>query len=445
MATTWIAGHQIGDTIALIATTNDHVDLINHTVQHARLHAGHLVAELSAPVASGEHVHVGDVIATRRNNRQLVTSQGKPVRNRDTWTVTALGHDGSLTVTHTRGHGTTTLPPEYVRDHVRLGYAATEHGHQGDTVTTAISLATTATTRRGLYVAATRGRDENLVCVVTDSTDVAEARDTLEAVLATDRADIPAVTQRRTLAEQTRPSPPLPPAPTRAVRAVIPPWFDSLVEQVRAELHGAQQRLRRHHAEHQRRVEDLARAASVLVAAEHDAAPRLRQVSVAERDAERAAAGVADAERRLANTRRRHRPAAQRDLDNARASLDAASRRLDTTSRAATPTRQRLQTARAARNEADSAVDLQRLDDTIDPPDRPVIAAHQRLNALTAWQSWASGVTIDGHQLNLVLTLDQPGTTGPHARLGELVTAVHEWSVRNRVELPAHAASELDL
>jgi hypothetical protein len=46
-----------------------------------------------------------------------------------------------------------TLPPDYVRQHVRLGYAATEHGYESDTVTAGIELASAATTRRGLYVA----------------------------------------------------------------------------------------------------------------------------------------------------------------------------------------------------------------------------------------------------------------------------------------------------
>ena len=68
-----------------------------------------------------------------------------------------------------------------------------------------MSLVSAVTTRRGLYVAATRGRDDNLLCVVTDSDDVAEARDALETILAFDRADIPAVTQRRTLAHQQPP------------------------------------------------------------------------------------------------------------------------------------------------------------------------------------------------------------------------------------------------
>ena len=98
MATTWIEHHQRGETVALVASTNDHVDAINRAVQAARLNAGHLDGEHAAPIAGGEHVHVGDVVATRRNDRTLITSAGEPVRNRETWTVTAIGTDGSLTV-----------------------------------------------------------------------------------------------------------------------------------------------------------------------------------------------------------------------------------------------------------------------------------------------------------------------------------------------------------
>jgi hypothetical protein len=62
-------------------------------------------------------------------------------------------------VSSNTGGGSVTLPADYVREHVRLGYAATEHGNQGDTVTIGIELVSEATTRRGLYVGATRGRD----------------------------------------------------------------------------------------------------------------------------------------------------------------------------------------------------------------------------------------------------------------------------------------------
>ena len=110
-------------------------------------------------IAGGEHAYRGEVIATRRNDRQLRTSTGEPVRNRDLWVVTATHSGGAATVSHLGGHGTLTLPADYVGRHVRLGYAATEHGHQGDTVDVGITLVSTATTHRGLYVGMTRGRD----------------------------------------------------------------------------------------------------------------------------------------------------------------------------------------------------------------------------------------------------------------------------------------------
>ncbi|MDQ3543021.1 MAG: hypothetical protein M3431_04025, partial [Actinomycetota bacterium] len=151
-------------------------------VQHARLDAGHLDPDLATQIARGEHAYVGDVVATRRNDRRLTTTAGEPVRNRDTWTVTGIDPSGSLTVSHQRGHGVVTLPTDYTREHVRLGYVATEHGWESDTVTTGMCLGSPATTRRGLYVAVTRGRDENVICVITDSNDVAEARDVLDGI-----------------------------------------------------------------------------------------------------------------------------------------------------------------------------------------------------------------------------------------------------------------------
>jgi hypothetical protein len=128
--------------------------------------------------------------------------------------------DGSLTASHRAGHGVVTLPADYAREHVRLGYAATEHGNQADTVDVAIELVSTATTHRGLYVGATRGREENRIHGITDTNDLTDARDVLETVLAHDRADIPAVTQRRDLARQARSAHPRRPEPA----SIIPDW-----------------------------------------------------------------------------------------------------------------------------------------------------------------------------------------------------------------------------
>ena len=106
--------------------------------------------------------------------------------------------------------------------HVRLGYAATEHGHQGDTVDVGIALASSTTSHRGLYVAVTRGREDNQIRVVTDSYDLTEARDTLEAILTNDRVDIPAVTQRRNPAAAEQPDRP------HAELTWLRPWREQL-------------------------------------------------------------------------------------------------------------------------------------------------------------------------------------------------------------------------
>lgn len=196
----WFSAHQRDETVAIVAETNDHVDVLNATVQELRQRRGDL-GTASARIGGSEQVFVGDRVVTRRNDRTLRTERGEPVRNRDQWTVHHVGHDGSLTVAHDHGHGTVVLPTEYARAHVRLGYAATAYGNQGETVDIGITIVTPATTHRSLYVGATRGRDENALLVVTDEPDA--ARDILEQVLTNDRADVPAVTRRRDLLNQT--------------------------------------------------------------------------------------------------------------------------------------------------------------------------------------------------------------------------------------------------
>jgi ATP-dependent exoDNAse (exonuclease V) alpha subunit len=57
IAATWIDHHQHGQSVALVASTNDHVDRINHAVQAARHQAGHLGPD-SVEIAGGEHAHV---------------------------------------------------------------------------------------------------------------------------------------------------------------------------------------------------------------------------------------------------------------------------------------------------------------------------------------------------------------------------------------------------
>ncbi len=123
---------------------------------------GHLDPDCAVAIGGGETAGPGDLVVTRRNDRTLRTDHGEPVRNRERWRVDTVHADGTLTVSRRSGtRHRSTLPADYVRQHVRLGYAATAHGHQGDTVDRSYTLVTPATSHRALYVGATRGRQSN--------------------------------------------------------------------------------------------------------------------------------------------------------------------------------------------------------------------------------------------------------------------------------------------
>jgi conjugative relaxase-like TrwC/TraI family protein len=327
----WIDHTDAGRTVALIAETYEHVDALNLAVQQQRRLRGDLGASVTR-VAGGETASPGDIIVTRRNDRTARTDRGEPVRNRDRWTVAAVGTDGSLTVSHLNGHGTVTLSADYARQHVRLGYAATAHGHQADTVDVGIAVVTEATSHRTLYVAATRGRQANRLLVVAGDTDHAGARDVLERVLTNDRADVPAVVQRRNLCRQVP-----------RLRA------DDAVEAARRALDDA-----RHDAEPflapLRAAEAAVRAAEQTLRkqlAARDAAPRWRRRGMA--------------------------PGIERASD----ALASAQSRLDSAEHAASPHRARIhaaeQTLHEAEREASRARLVERLDRlTLEPPARVI-------------------------------------------------------------------------
>lgn len=131
----WLTAHQHGQSVAVTTTANEHVDLLNRAIQHARLDAGHLDQHATATISGGQAVYVGDVIATRRNDRRLIASDGDIVRNRELWTVASINDHGDVTATRYASTATVILPGVYVAEHVQLGYAATEPGNQSDTRT----------------------------------------------------------------------------------------------------------------------------------------------------------------------------------------------------------------------------------------------------------------------------------------------------------------------
>ena len=421
MADTWITNHHHGAATALVASTNDHVDTINRAIQEARLDAGHLVPDMTTRIAGGEHAHVGDVVATRRNDRRLITAGGEPVRNRDTWTVTAIGDDGSLTVSHHGGHGDVTLPVDYTREQCPARLRGDRARRESGNVTAGISMVSSATTVRGVYVAVTRGSDENVICVITDSNDIAEARDVLEGIVAIDRADVPAVTQRRSLAHQSR--------DYRRTRSPHHRLHDArsrtgsrpLLHDARNALAVAEQRAAAQAVQRQRLLDALAAADNALdaVAAAATAPNRDADAHAVAASADEARRHLAGVQRRLDTAPRRVRPSLRDDLDVAERRLERADAYLERTRQRTEPSIERYRLAQAHRHRGRDNLPHRYATDLLDAMQHPVAVHRQRVAALDTWQQWAKGDDVGTNDLRgAVDTLNSVDGTSPSVRRG---------------------------
>ncbi len=195
----WWEATSRGESAAMMAPTNEAVEQLNTEAQRRRIDAGQLKTT-ARPVTAGPcRIHVGDLIATRHNERQLLTDRNRMVKNRDHWAVAASHRDGALTVTGPTG--TVRLPAAYVAEHVQLAYAETSHANQGRTVDRSYLYLDGPTGAAGIYVPMTRGRKTNEAFVVTRGEQTAV--DVLGESLARDWIDRPAVAIRTELRQPT--------------------------------------------------------------------------------------------------------------------------------------------------------------------------------------------------------------------------------------------------
>jgi conjugative relaxase-like TrwC/TraI family protein len=191
----WAQQRAEGRSVLLMAPTNETVERLNQRAQHHRICHGELNPTGPHATAGVYEVFEGDEIATRRNDRGLVTDRGEMVRNRATWTITTIHPDGAITATGK--HGTIQLPAAYVGEHVELAYATTGMGAQGRTVDAAITVLDGPTDVRNLYVPMTRGRETNeaFITVTGEQTAV----DVFAQCLGLDWIDQPAHTRQAEL------------------------------------------------------------------------------------------------------------------------------------------------------------------------------------------------------------------------------------------------------
>ncbi|WP_243729165.1 AAA family ATPase [Nesterenkonia sphaerica] len=170
--TAWRTDRQAGKSSVLVAETREQVAMLNARARADLILDGTLKPGPEITVNDGTQAGVGDTVITRCNDRRLRTGRDW-VRNGDTWRITDIRGDGSVSVRKhgRRFGGAIVLPASYVAEHLDLGYAVTAHRAQGLTTDTSHVLVEPTTTRENFYVAMTRGREANRAYVVLDQPD----------------------------------------------------------------------------------------------------------------------------------------------------------------------------------------------------------------------------------------------------------------------------------
>src|SRR5690625_4080439 len=194
LAETVRADLEAGRSIAVTVATNDQAAALNADIQAQRITAGHLKTDdHSITGRDGLDIFAGDTVMTRSNNPNL------GVANRESFRVVQVHSDGGLILAgeDQRHHHIT---PAYVRDHIHLGYAVTDYGNQGTTVDHGSVLLESSMSGGGVYVGATRGREDNTIHIVAD--DLEDAKAHFITPLTRDRADRGLDQPRAELAQQ---------------------------------------------------------------------------------------------------------------------------------------------------------------------------------------------------------------------------------------------------
>ena len=161
----WHGDVTAGRDALMIVRTNEQAALLSRRAHRDRQTTGHVTGD-AVELADGTFAGAGDWITTRSNRRTLITHGGKDfVKNGDTWVAVEVRGDGSMVARRRGLGGTATLPADYVRHHVQLGYASTIHRAQGSTVETAHAFVDGLFTREQLYVSLSRARNRTTLYV----------------------------------------------------------------------------------------------------------------------------------------------------------------------------------------------------------------------------------------------------------------------------------------
>lgn len=164
-----------GKDALLIVGTNRTAAQMSQQVRQTLVGLGRVSPEalVTVTVAGVQNdIGVGDLIQATRNDRRLRVDQAPDgtvgeVLNKERYTVIGLSRDGAILARDQRG-AVAHLTSEYVKKHVILGYAVTAYAAQGVTVDVGRGLLDRDAIRESVYVPISRGRENNLLYMVTE-------------------------------------------------------------------------------------------------------------------------------------------------------------------------------------------------------------------------------------------------------------------------------------
>ena len=155
-----------GPTTIISVPTLELARHVNAEIAERRAHAAETGEAVSG---SGDRaIRIGDIVATRRNDRHRRANDGLPVRNGDRWVVTAATRSGDVVLEHLERGAEATITAAYAAKHLDLGYAITQTRAQSTTVDASLTLIGGSTGRDQLYVGLSRGRCENHLHIICD-------------------------------------------------------------------------------------------------------------------------------------------------------------------------------------------------------------------------------------------------------------------------------------
>jgi conjugative relaxase-like TrwC/TraI family protein len=164
----YLTDRAAGKDALLVCDSWEMADALNR-----RLHDTLTARGPTAQAARDQTIRVGDLIISRKNNAHMTVhaapgSDCDPdqVRNGNRWRVAGIDEKTNrIAAERLTDRARVVFDSDYLREHVRLGYAVTVHAAQGVTADTAHAVVAESASRAMAYVAMSRGRDTNHVYI----------------------------------------------------------------------------------------------------------------------------------------------------------------------------------------------------------------------------------------------------------------------------------------